>query len=163
MYLTLGILGMSGSGESIPFGPCPLPTQSLLHATTHKAIIDSHRHIMSQRALTLPIRTLSSHALKPHWTCRRCLATQTQSAAKVDYRKLTPHELLSRPLPQAKIPDHYLQHVNAELLPISEQEQWEKVTPHKKTVGVVVSHGKMDKTVRVRVAGQRWNQAIKKV
>lgn len=154
---------MSGSGESIPFGPCPLPTQSLLHATTHKAIINSHRHIMSQRALTLPIRTLSSHALKPHWTCRRCLATQTQSAAKVDYRKLTPHELLSRPLPQAKIPDHYLQHVNAELLPISEQEQWEKVTPHKKTVGVVVSHGKMDKTVRVRVAGQRWNQAIKKV
>lgn len=113
---------------------------------------------MSKRGLTLtlPIRTLPSTGL------RRCLATQTSPAAKVDYRSLAPEEVLSRPLKQTAIPAHYLQHVNAESLPISEQEQWEKVTPHKKTVGVVVSHGKMDKTVRVKVAGQRWNKAIKK-
>lgn len=48
-------------------------------------------------------------------------------------------------------------------MPIEEQELWEKVEPHKKIVGVVVSHGKIDKTVRVRLAGQRWNQRIKKV
>ncbi|KAI5364047.1 Putative ribosomal protein S17/S11 [Septoria linicola] len=117
---------------------------------------------MSQRALNTSVRTLAAKIAKPQWICQRCLATQSQPAGKTDYRKLAPAELLSKPLPQARIPDHYLQHVNAETLPIGEQEQWEKVTPHKKTVGVVVSHGKMDKTVRVRVAGQRWNTSIKK-
>ena len=151
-------LGSCGVREASPF------VNVHLHCTRPDIPINSHyTSTMSQRALSLPIRTLSSKAVKPQWICRRCLATQTSSSAKVDYRNLAPEELLSRPLKQKAIPAHYLQHVNAESLPISEQEQWEKVTPHKKTVGVVVSHGKMDKTVRVKVAGQRWNKAIKKV
>ncbi|KAM3413988.1 hypothetical protein BST61_g10652 [Cercospora zeina] len=117
---------------------------------------------MSQHALRVPLWTVASKSWKPQWTCQRCLATQTQPAARIDYQKLSTQDLLSRPLPQRKIPDQYLTHVKAKTLPVSEQEQWEKVAPHKKTVGVVVSHGKLNKTVKVRVAGQRWNNRIKK-
>ncbi|CAK1367235.1 unnamed protein product [Cercospora beticola] len=115
---------------------------------------------MSQHALRIPLRNVASKSSKPQWICQRCLATQAQPSTV--YQKLPTADLLSRQLPQRKLPDQYLSHVNAETLPISEQEQWEKVAPHKKIVGVVVSHGKMDKTVRVRVAGQRWNNKIKK-
>ncbi|KAF7197328.1 37S ribosomal protein S17, mitochondrial [Pseudocercospora fuligena] len=118
---------------------------------------------MSQRAFSLPIRTIATKAVKPQWICRRCLATQQSSlTASEKYSKGRTSELLSTQLPQKHLPPQVLSHVNAESLPINEQEQWEKVEPHKKIVGVVVSHGKMDKTVRVRIAAQRWNQRIKK-
>lgn len=136
------------------------PGSSYMSVPTH-AIRQSIIDIMSQHALRIPLRNVASKSLKAQWICQRCLATQAQPSTV--YQRLPTADLLSRQLPQRKLPDQYLSHVNAETLPISEQEQWEKVAPHKKIVGVVVSHGKMDKTVRVRVAGQRWNNKIKKV
>lgn len=118
---------------------------------------------MSRRIFTLPLRSLAP--IQPQRVCQqRFLATQVPEVDLTrNYKDLRPSELLSEPLPQRKIPDQYLIHVNAEQLPIAEQEQWEKVTPHKKIVGVVVSHGKMDRTVKVKVAGQQFNRRIKKV
>lgn len=134
---------------------------SRLHATS---IHNTIARTMSQRAFSLPIRTIATKAVKPQWICRRCLATQqSNSTPSEKYSKGRTSELLSTQLQQKHLPPQVLSHVNAQSLPINEQEQWEKVEPHKKIVGVVVSHGKMDKTVRVRVAAQRWNQRIKKV
>lgn len=123
---------------------------------------------MSQRALSLPIRTLVSEATKSpsQWICRRCLSGKAKIPkihTEKDFSQIPLSELFSKPLAQRHLPPQRLQYVDAERLPINEQEQWEKVGPHKKIVGVVVSHGKMDKTVRVRVGAQRWDKRIKKV
>lgn len=57
----------------------------------------------------------------------------------------------------------YLQHSTSEIVPKGEKEQREQTVQHKKIIGVVVSSGKMDKTVTVRVGGQTWNKRIGKV
>jgi len=61
------------------------------------------------------------------------------------------------------IPIQHLQHSTSELLPAQEKEQRARTVAHKDIVGVVVSAGKMDKTVKVRVPGQRWEKKIGKV
>lgn len=70
---------------------------------------------------------------------------------------------LKKMLPQKRIPDQYLLHSTSEILHVKEKKQRELLKPHKKIVGVVVSAGKMDKTVKVRIATQIWNTRIKKV
>jgi small subunit ribosomal protein S17 len=45
----------------------------------------------------------------------------------------------------------------------SEKAMREEQVKHKKLVGVVVNSGKMDKTVTVRINGQKWNARIRKV
>lgn len=83
-------------------------------------------------------------------------AQRDYSLSKSDY-------YLKRPLPQA-IPPQYLQHSTSDLLHFTERAQREKVSPpHKPLVGVVVSAGKMDKTVKVRIPRMEWNGRIKKV
>ncbi|KAK3674456.1 hypothetical protein LTR78_005542 [Recurvomyces mirabilis] len=69
--------------------------------------------------------------------------------------------LLKAPLPHP-VPEQHLQHTTADYLP--EEELWarSRTQPHKKIVGIVVSAGKMEKTVKVRVAGQRWEPRIRK-
>ena len=62
-----------------------------------------------------------------------------------------------------KIPVSYLQHSTTDLLPAHEKEQRAETVPHKQLIGVVVSSGKMDKTVTVRVGTQTWNKRVKKV
>ena len=69
---------------------------------------------------------------------------------------------LKKPLAH-KIPVAYLQHSTSELLHEQEKSQRSETVPHKKIVGVVVSSGKMQKTVKVRVTNQKWNKRIKKV
>lgn len=71
--------------------------------------------------------------------------------------------MLKKPLGQKAIPTAYLQHSKAEHLHINEKAQREQTVPHKQIIGVVVSHGKMDKTVKVRIGKQTWNQRIGKV
>lgn len=141
---------------------------------------------MSQRALHLPIRTLTARN-GAQWTCRRCLATEPVSpsqppmpppqkkdpsetsnydpslpSSQRDYR-LTPTDFyLKRHLPQ-RIPDQYLQHSTSPILHLEEKVQRETVSKHKRIIGVVVSAGKMDKTVKVRLPTQRWNTRIHKV
>lgn len=57
----------------------------------------------------------------------------------------------------------YLQHSTSDILPEGEKAQREQTVLHKRIIGVVVSSGKMDKTVTVRVGGQTWNKRIGKV
>lgn len=71
--------------------------------------------------------------------------------------------LLKKPLGQDRIPTAYLQHSTAKHLHINEKAQREKTVPHKQIIGVVVSHGKMDRTVKVRIGKQTWNPRIGKV
>ncbi|EME42655.1 hypothetical protein DOTSEDRAFT_89986 [Dothistroma septosporum NZE10] len=78
------------------------------------------------------------------------------------YRLTRRDFLLKKPLGQAKIPPAYLQHSTAEHLHINEKAQREQTVPHKDIVGVVVSHGKMDRTVKVRLGKQTWNPRIGK-
>lgn len=139
---------------------------------------------MSRRALSLPVRTLSSaNTTSTHtqWICRRCIATQAppQADSPKTYDPTLPFaqrigpdgqpyaltktdRLLKKVLKQ-RIPSQYLQHSTSELLPEVEKEHREQTVLHKKVVGVVVSSGKMDKTVTVRVGGQTWNKRIGKV
>lgn len=120
--------------------------------------------------------------LNPQWVCRRCLATQTETsstpippaaeapdydpslpASQRTYRLNKTDFNLKKPLKQRKINDQYLQHSTSDLLHDNEKKLREKTVPHKKVIGVVVSAGKMQKTVKVRVAGQEWNKRIGKV
>lgn len=142
---------------------------------------------MSRRVLVLPIRPLSSKQSSPQWICRRCLATQSQDATPIppvgtattspSPRRLNPSQPamerrsrlsetdlnLKRALPQSKIPAAYLVHSTSNILHQKEKKQREETVPHKPIAGVVVSAGRMDKTVKVRVGGQTWNKRIKKV
>lgn len=140
---------------------------------------------MSRRAVSLPIRSLSfANTLSVHtqWICRRCMATQAPPQADSSpptydptlpfaqrvgpdgqpYPLTKTDRLLKKVLKQ-RIPVQYLQHSTSEILPEGEKEQREQTVQHKKVVGVVVSSGKMDKTVTVRVGGQTWNKRIGKV
>ena len=72
-----------------------------------------------------------------------------------DYRLTKADYYLKKPLPHA-IPVQYL-------LYSTEKEQRVKTIAHKPIVGVVVSSGKMQKTVRARVPYQQWNKRLKKV
>lgn len=156
---------------------------SSLHSMYRTRHHPPHRHLpptMSRRAVSLPIRSLSSaNTLNTHiqWTCRRCMATSGSSPQTYDptlpfaqrigpdgqpYSLTKADRLLKKPLRQ-RIPAQYLQHSTSEILPEAEKEQREQTVQHKKVVGVVVSSGKMDKTVTVRVGGQTWNKRIGKV
>ncbi|KAK5124546.1 hypothetical protein LTR85_001763 [Meristemomyces frigidus] len=77
------------------------------------------------------------------------------------YRLSRTDFLLKKGLPQY-IPTQYLQHSTTELLPQDEKESRARTVGHREIVGVVVSAGKMDKTVKVRVAGQKWEKKIGK-
>lgn len=169
---------------NLPIDTCNSPPSSLLHTA------------MSRRTVTLPLRL--SSASKPQssqWTCRRCLATQTEpnaassgppyvpneaplpanydptltSAQRTDpntgallYRLRKTDYFLKKALPQ-KIPMQYLQHSTAEHLAHTEKEQRAKTEEHREIVGVVVRSGKMDRTVTVRLPGQRWERKVGKV
>lgn len=86
----------------------------------------------------------------------------TLPASQRDYRLTKTDVYLKQPLPHA-IPPQYLMHSTSEILHESEKAQREKFTGgHKRIVGVVVSAGKMNKTVKVRVAGKTWNKRVKK-
>lgn len=76
---------------------------------------------------------------------------------------LTPSERAFKKGLGHRIPLQYLQHSTSHLLPELEKEQRSKVEGHREIVGVVVSAGKMDKTVKVRVPKQVWNRRIRKV
>ncbi|KAK3724478.1 hypothetical protein LTR37_001102 [Vermiconidia calcicola] len=78
-----------------------------------------------------------------------------------DYRLTTTDFHLKKPLPH-RIPSQYLQNSTSEILHQNERAQREKIRTHKTIRGVVVSAGKMDKTVKVRVPGQTWNGKIRK-
>ena len=62
-----------------------------------------------------------------------------------------------------QIPTQYLQHSTDDRLNLAEKREREKTDKHKEIKGVVVSAGLMDKTVRVRVPGERWNKKLAKV
>lgn len=154
------------------------------HCTRH-CLTSSPSLTMSRRALSLPIRTISpANPLSGHtqWICRRCIATQAplQADSPQTYDPTLPFaqrigpdgqpytltktdRVLKRVLKQQRIPVQYLQHSTSEILPDGEKAQREQTVLHKKAVGVVVSSGKMDKTVTVRIGGQTWNKRIGKV
>lgn len=170
-----------GASVSISFEPHQ--ASIALHATSSNS---SLTYTMSRRAVSLPFRSLSSSSntfsAQAQWTCRRCMATQvppqSDSAPSTydptlpysqrvgpdgqPYRLTKTDRLLKKVLKQ-RIPVQYLQHSTSEILPPGEKEQREQTVQHKRVVGVVVSSGKMDKTVTVRVGGQTWNKRIGKV
>jgi small subunit ribosomal protein S17 len=143
---------------------------------------------MSRRAFTLPFRAIAPSTSKfaSQWTCRRCLATQAEvpSTAQSDtvppnydptlpfsqrigpdgqhYNLKKSDRMLKKPLKQ-RLPPQYLQHSTSEILHESEKAMRQESVKHKKLVGVVVSSGRMKKTVTVRVNGQKWNKRIGKV
>lgn len=148
---------------------------------------------MSRRAVVLPLRLASAvKPQTPQWICRRCLATQATStpssssgsatappppiygdprlpaSERIDPASGRPtplsevNRLLKKPLPQL-IPPQHLEHSTVEWLHDNEKAQRDRTRPHRKIVGVVVSTGKMAKTVKVRVPGQRWEPKIGKV
>jgi len=148
---------------------------------------------MSRRAVTLPLRLVSAPKQQPPqpWTCRRCLATQATSTTSTPSDSTSPpppgygdprlpaseridpatgrptplsevDRLLKKPLRQL-IPPQYLEHSTVEWLHENERAQRERTRVHRKIVGVVVSTGKMAKTVKVRVPTQRWEPKIGKV
>ncbi|SMQ51576.1 unnamed protein product [Zymoseptoria tritici ST99CH_3D7] len=143
---------------------------------------------MSRHALSLPLRTLapSTRSLASQWTCRRCLATQTDASSgaptetvPANYDPTLPFSqrigpdgkhyslkksdrLLKKPLKQ-RLPPQFLQHSTSEILHESERAMRDDTVRHKKIVGVVVNSGKMDKTVTVRINGQKWNTRIRKM
>ena len=137
------------------------------------SLVDSHlvssiSSPMAQRAFTIPIRALSRpHSRPVQWTCSRCLATQSTavtspSSPPPSLTKANVKKALSKPLAH-NIPIQYLQHSTSNALPPEEQAQRDKAEAHRKIVGVVVSSGRMLKTVKVRVPGQEWNKKIGKV
>ncbi|KAF2772593.1 nucleic acid-binding protein [Teratosphaeria nubilosa] len=73
--------------------------------------------------------------------------------------------ILARPVGHS-IPLQLLQHLSdesAQLLPVEEQEVRGRLGPAPKSnTGVVVSAGKMDRTVKVRMVGKKWNNKVKK-
>lgn len=86
----------------------------------------------------------------------------TLPANKRSYPLLKEHALLKKPLPHS-LPGHYLMHASTSMLPRAERVQQDILDRPKSITGVVVSAGKMDKTVRVRVRRQMWNKRVKKV
>jgi hypothetical protein len=149
---------------------------------------------MGQNVIRLPIRILAAPAQRNGlpWVCKRCLATQTISAAQRsmppdiptkkpaseaenydphvptaqrDYRLTTTDFYLKKALPQ-RLPDQHLLYSTSDLLQETEARQREFLQSRKqpkKQIAVVVSAGKMDKTVKVKVPGRRWNKKIHKV
>lgn len=124
---------------------------------------------MAQRAFVLPIRALSKQSTRSaQWVCTRCLATQTTTLNSsssptrypLDQRRID--DTLSKPLAHS-IPVQYLQHSTSDALNPDEKVQREKASKHRPITGVVVSAGRMHKTVKVRVPGQEWNKKIGKV
>lgn len=89
-------------------------------------------------------------------------AQRTDPATGRPYRLSPTDFLLKKGLPHP-IPTQLLQHSSSELLNPHEQEARARTVGHREIVGVVVSAGKMNKTVKVRVAGQRWEKKIGKV
>jgi small subunit ribosomal protein S17 len=136
---------------------------------------------MSRTMLSLPLRTASQlNQQSLLWTCRRCLATQAKSAASQSEfppslpanerrdaeGKVVPLQrrdwLLKKQLPH-DIPRTRLVHSTTDILPPKEKAQRDSIPKHKRTVGVVIKAGLMDRTVTVRLPGQAWNKHIKKV
>ena len=122
---------------------------------------------MAQRAIILPIRALSRpHSRPAQWICSRCLATQSatinSSSPPPSSSKANTREALSKRLAH-DIPIQYLQHSTSNALHPEEQAQREKAEAHRRIVGVVVSSGRMRKTVKVRIPGKEWNKKIGKV
>ena len=138
------------------------------HATVHLFPDHASHPSMAQRPFTLSLRALSGQRTRQaQWVCSRCLATQStplnaplQQHASTVNRSI--EETLGTPLAH-NIPIQHLQHSTSDVLHADEQAQREKAVVHKKIVGVVVSAGRMHKTVKVRVPGQDWNKKIGKV
>lgn len=128
---------------------------------------------MSKRALTLPLRASRP---RPQWICRRCMATQPETYAPPPIDPLPPaadgpgqdhlnkmNSLLSRRLPHRIHPQYLMHSTSDKLNAAAKAERDAHIEKHKDIRGVVVSAGLMDKTVRVRVPGKRWNKKIGKV
>nr|POF14961.1 hypothetical protein CFP56_71908 [Quercus suber] len=140
---------------------------------------------MSRRAFTLPLRIVSSSAPPSRnqplqsWICQRCLSTQTSptplttppptasvadansdSSASAEWRTA---QILATPL-KHRIPPQYLQHSTSPFLHKEEiaQREAEGLRTHTQITGVVIDAGKMDKTVKVRIVGRRWEKRIGK-
>jgi small subunit ribosomal protein S17 len=89
----------------------------------------------------------------------------TLPSSQRDYRLTTTDFYLKKALPH-RIPQQYLQYSNSDLLhPIERavRDEAKQQLTHSDLRGVVVSSGKMDRTVKVRVPGQTWNRKIQKV
>ncbi|KAK6420977.1 hypothetical protein LTR95_016875 [Oleoguttula sp. CCFEE 5521] len=137
--------------------------------------------VMSTPTFALPLRLLSRHRVqdKAQHICRRCLSlqsTQTTTPSPTppnydvslsfsarQYPLTSTDRALKRPLPGTHhIRPQLLMHVDPTKLHSSDRARQEKNAAHKKIVGVVVRTGRMDKTVTVRIPGQRWDGRIKK-
>ena len=88
---------------------------------------------------------------------------ETSQTSRPNNNFLSDLSSLEKPLPQIALPVQYLQHSTSDLLHEREKAQRVKTEPHKPIVGVVVSAGKMKKTVKVRIPGLRWEKRIGKV
>ncbi|KAK6431631.1 hypothetical protein LTR95_012208 [Oleoguttula sp. CCFEE 5521] len=111
--------------------------------------------------------------------CRRCLSLQSSQPSTAptpppnynpslpfsarQYPLTSTDRILKRPLPGTHhIRPQLLMHVDPTKLHSSDRARQGKNAAHKKIVGVVVRTGRMDKTVTVRIPGQRWDGRIKK-
>ncbi|OQO11390.1 hypothetical protein B0A48_05646 [Cryoendolithus antarcticus] len=136
---------------------------------------------MSTPTFPIPLRLLSRHRVqdKAQHICRRCLSLQSTQpstpptpppnynpslAFSARQYPLSPIDrALKRPLPGTHhIRPQLLMHVDPAKLHSSDRARQEKNASHKKILGVVVRTGRMDKTVTVRIPGQRWDGRIKK-
>lgn len=145
---------------------------------------------MNRRVIALPLRLASAtRSQQTQWICRRCLATQAEptptapppqpsfaprtAANEAEYDPSLPSSQRTFKLSKSdkylkrglshRIPPQYLAHSTSDLLPEHEKKQREELNEHRPIVGVVVSAGKMAKTVKVRVPGRRWEKRIGKV
>ena len=137
---------------------------------------------MSRPALTLPLRlaclprTLTpAPRISRRWLSTEISAEQdppltsiptpsSPTPAAPSSKPLTPLEAaLRRPLRKHRIPIQHLQHSTSTDLPADEEAQRDDTVPHTAIRGVVVSAGKMHKTVKVRLPSRRWEPRIGKV
>lgn len=93
---------------------------------------------------------------------KRTLSETGEDGKPQHYRLTKTDWYLKKGLPHA-IPPQYLQHSTASHLAHEERQQREKFQDHKEILGVVVSSGKMDRTVKVRLPGQRFERKVGKV
>lgn len=151
------------------------PTLRLPLRTLHKARVNGGQWICRRCLATtstttvidpppppIPSRKLPSAPLEKKDPSEALKYDPHLPSSERDYRLTKTDFYLKKGLPQV-IPHQYLQHSKSDLLPPAEKEQRDKTEGHKRIVGVVVSAGKMDKTVRVQVPGKVWNKRIKKV
>ncbi|KAI7460347.1 glycosyl transferase, partial [Hortaea werneckii] len=110
----------------------------------------------------LPEGTPLPENYDPTLTFEKRTLSETGEDGKPQHYRLTKTDwYLKKGLPHA-IPPQYLQHSTASHLAHEERLQREKTQEHREILGVVVSSGKMDRTVKVRLPGQRFERKVGK-